>query len=188
MTKQLWSINALATEFDRDRRTVALALKNVRPDGRLKGHAAWHLDTALAVLQPVLNEPVRLPDFPQPFAATLAKIDDPGDRMAVTAVMDLVYRAPARATMAAAQCGLSVVDAYRFRDLFTILLMGLAEMTLTAMKIPPFASGQDVIDWNLDSFDRNHWANMAEAAGEPHDEAAWEEAALKANREQFGHA
>jgi hypothetical protein len=51
MVKTLWSINALATELDRDRRTVAKALANVPGDGRLSGRPAWYLDTALRALR-----------------------------------------------------------------------------------------------------------------------------------------
>jgi hypothetical protein len=51
MVKTLWSINALATELDRDRRTVAKALANMPADGRLSGKPAWFLDTALRALR-----------------------------------------------------------------------------------------------------------------------------------------
>jgi hypothetical protein len=51
MVKRLWSINALATELDRDRRTVAKALANVPADGSLSGKPAWFLDTALRALR-----------------------------------------------------------------------------------------------------------------------------------------
>ncbi|MEQ9813983.1 MAG: hypothetical protein RLO50_14480 [Azospirillaceae bacterium] len=50
MTSKLWSINGLATELDTDRRTIAAKLKRAPPDGRLKGHPAWHLTTALRAI------------------------------------------------------------------------------------------------------------------------------------------
>ncbi|TSE07585.1 hypothetical protein C1D09_018815 [Mesorhizobium intechi] len=48
MTKTLYSISALAIELDRDRRTIAQALKAVPPDGKLAGgkHDGWYLSTA----------------------------------------------------------------------------------------------------------------------------------------------
>ena len=49
-TNGLWSVNALALEFDMDRRTVTQVLRTVRPAGRLKGHPAWHLREAAAAL------------------------------------------------------------------------------------------------------------------------------------------
>jgi hypothetical protein len=50
MTKQLWSISALATELGRDRRTVAKALSTVACDGKIGGQKAWFLNTALLAL------------------------------------------------------------------------------------------------------------------------------------------
>ena len=49
-TNGLWSVNALALEFDMDRRTVTQVLRTVSPAGRLKGHPAWHLREAAATL------------------------------------------------------------------------------------------------------------------------------------------
>ncbi len=51
MTRRLWSLNALANELGRDRRTVARALDQVPADGLIAKHKAWYLDTALAALQ-----------------------------------------------------------------------------------------------------------------------------------------
>ncbi len=53
MTKTLYSISALAVELDRDRRTIAAALKAVPADGKVKGgHGAWFMSTALAAIEP----------------------------------------------------------------------------------------------------------------------------------------
>ena len=51
MTRQLWSINALATELGRDRRTISRALDAVPPDGTISGHKAWYMATALKALR-----------------------------------------------------------------------------------------------------------------------------------------
>jgi hypothetical protein len=51
MTRQLWSLNALANELGRDRRTVARALDKIPADGMIAKHKAWYLGTALAALQ-----------------------------------------------------------------------------------------------------------------------------------------
>jgi hypothetical protein len=51
MTAKLYSLNGLATELQRDRRTVGKALARVPPDGKTpSGDPAWHLVTALAAL------------------------------------------------------------------------------------------------------------------------------------------
>ncbi|KLK90303.1 hypothetical protein AA309_26600 [Microvirga vignae] len=56
MTRKLWSLNGLATELGRDRRTVAKALEAVPADGVLGGHKAWYLKTALDRLKAVTVE------------------------------------------------------------------------------------------------------------------------------------
>jgi hypothetical protein len=50
MTKQLWSISALAVELGRDRRTIAAALRDVPADGMNGADRGWYLSTALAAL------------------------------------------------------------------------------------------------------------------------------------------
>ena len=51
MTAKFYSISALATELQRDRRTVAKALARVAPDGKTpSGDPAWFLTTALTAL------------------------------------------------------------------------------------------------------------------------------------------
>jgi hypothetical protein len=62
MTKRLWSISALATELDADRRTIARKLASVAPDGRLNGKPAWFLATALLHLAPANGTGRQPPD------------------------------------------------------------------------------------------------------------------------------
>ena len=61
MTPRLWSISALAVEFDLDRRAVAAALRNVPPAGEKNGHPSWRLMDALAILRP--GSPGSVPDL-----------------------------------------------------------------------------------------------------------------------------
>ena len=50
-TGHLWSISAIATELERNPRTIARALNGVPRDGTIKGgHDAWHLGTAVSAL------------------------------------------------------------------------------------------------------------------------------------------
>lgn len=53
MTPQLFGINALAVELDKDRRTIGRALRNVKPDGRSADgrHPAWRIQTCLRALE-----------------------------------------------------------------------------------------------------------------------------------------
>jgi hypothetical protein len=50
MKARLWSLSGLATELQRNVRTVARALQGVAPDGRIGKHAGWRLTTALRAL------------------------------------------------------------------------------------------------------------------------------------------
>ena len=61
MTPRLWSISALAVEFDLDRRAVAAALRNVPPAGEKNGHPSWRLMDAINILRP--GSPGSAPDL-----------------------------------------------------------------------------------------------------------------------------
>jgi hypothetical protein len=50
MTKTLWTINALATEFDLDRRVVAKRIGHIRTASRVGEAKRWHLIDVLSVL------------------------------------------------------------------------------------------------------------------------------------------
>ena len=57
MTKKLWSINGMATELGRDRRTIAKALRGTPRDGTTpSGNDGWFLQTALRRL-PLTSNP-----------------------------------------------------------------------------------------------------------------------------------
>src|SRR3954447_11267315 len=48
--RRLYSVSDLAVELLRDRRTVGDALRNIAPDGEIKGRPAWFMLTAIAAL------------------------------------------------------------------------------------------------------------------------------------------
>lgn len=51
MPRQLWSINGLATELGKDRRTLGRALRHVPTDGTTQsGYKGWFMETALRAL------------------------------------------------------------------------------------------------------------------------------------------
>ena len=52
MTRQLWTLNGLATELGKDRRTLGRALRHVPADGTARGgHKGWFMETALRALE-----------------------------------------------------------------------------------------------------------------------------------------
>ena len=51
MTRQLWTINGLATELGKDRRTLGRVLRHVAADGTTRGgYKGWFMETALRAL------------------------------------------------------------------------------------------------------------------------------------------
>jgi hypothetical protein len=53
MTATLFTLNSLAVELSKDRRTIARALRHVRADGEIDGRRAWYLATAIDALNRV---------------------------------------------------------------------------------------------------------------------------------------
>jgi|GEM_PF-4770548 hypothetical protein len=61
MRRRLWSVSALSVELNKDRRTVAKILDGVMPDGKERGHDAWHLETVLLALDASQEPPSATP-------------------------------------------------------------------------------------------------------------------------------
>lgn len=104
MVAKLWSLNGLAIELDLDRRTVASRMRTVPPDGQLRGHAAWHLTTALKAIhgeKKIKPEPVP----PPPGAGVLAGISNTTHAALVCGALEAVYATPWFVRAAAIQCG-----------------------------------------------------------------------------------
>ena len=92
MTPTLWSISGLAIELALDRRTIAAKLRDVPPDGQLRGHPAWRLQTALLALRGDTKRPEPVP--PPAGAAVLAQVRDPVHVGMVTAALSAIYALP----------------------------------------------------------------------------------------------
>jgi hypothetical protein len=60
-SKRLWSLSGLASETDRNFRTIAKALANVKPDGKIAGKPAWHMSTAIAAVEEHTRRTGRVP-------------------------------------------------------------------------------------------------------------------------------
>jgi hypothetical protein len=57
---KLYSVNALAREFRHNERTVARAMRGVRPDGRIGRHPGWHLATASNAMRAYADDSAHL--------------------------------------------------------------------------------------------------------------------------------
>src|SRR4051794_33512351 len=76
--QQLWSLNALASELGHDVRKIGRALNSIPPDGRVRGHEAWQLKTAINALQ---RYEARM-DNVTPSAGVWAALEQDGTRVA----------------------------------------------------------------------------------------------------------
>lgn len=77
MQPRLWSINALSTEFNLDRRTVSkrLTRNGVRPASMKRGAPMYHLaEAALALQAPPEREPPSSPGEPKSFQDAVEEI------------------------------------------------------------------------------------------------------------------
>ncbi|RUW42989.1 MAG: hypothetical protein E5W15_24310 [Mesorhizobium sp.] len=189
MTKKPWSINALATEFGLDRRTVALRVGQIRPAGKQKGSPVWHLaDVAPVLASKTVPAKAKLP--PQHFSAppgfqALDDLSNPVDKGAAYMALALVYRVEPVAASLAIGCGAPCEVAYAMAKAMTFALMHGATEIGRFSELEPWASNPDPDIWDLEAFEKVDWPNLAKAAGEPVDLEAWEAFAnLRLNKEE----
>lgn len=74
MTPQFRRISSIAVELGRDRRTVAKALRRVRPDRTVQGRPCWLLSTSVAALDR-LGDGAREPAHGVPATGLVFEID-----------------------------------------------------------------------------------------------------------------
>lgn len=174
MTKKLWSINALATEFGLDRRTVALRIKDIPPAGTSRGHNAWALVDVAGVLAPAggRSTPYERPD-PPPGMAIFRDLTNEFEIGAMAMALTLVYRFRAAAAAAIAGDGYPMGDAYNLSALLLMALCIEAEKTAKEFGVKAFASQSPA--WIEKEFiDEPHWGNISSIAGEACDMESWE--------------
>jgi hypothetical protein len=169
MTSRLWSINALATELDMDRRTVASRLRNVPPDGRLNGNPAWHLPTALEAINGTgKRQPaVRAPEPPPGFGA-LAAVDNPVEQGMLFWHLWVAYHAQPLSAWAAVEAGADLDTAYRVSRTLPVLYMLEAEKMARASGVSWAGNGKgggpDI--YTLEAFQQVDWDRLKQQTGQ----------------------
>lgn len=179
MVRQLYSISALAVELARDRRTIARALANVRPDGKLAGgHQAWFLASALRALETmegrkaVAGQTHSLrPKLPLGFQS-VERAENPVDQGVLVGLLTLVYRVGALAAAMAVGAGASMRVAFALDRMMTIACASQAEEVCKACGITNGSA--EAITFDMRAFDQADWAALAEMADEGLDLKAWE--------------
>jgi hypothetical protein len=147
MTARLWSISALSVELDMDRRTIGAGLRGVRPDGELRGNAAWFLSTALRALHskgaPQLP-PVDEPPPPVGFEI-LTEIENPTHAAMAVGWLGAIYSLGRVLHHVAPQAGYTPEQAKQIASMATAALIGLAEKELRDCGCEPFVSESDPV-------------------------------------------
>ena len=173
MTKQLWSINALATELGRDRRTIAKALRAVPPDGKSsRGDRQWHLQTVLDALGIDARRGQDWVPMPLGFEA-LEQIKDPLDQGVLTAFLSLAYGIGPLVASLAVGAGASMRVAYALHNMMTLACAIEADGFYAGVVQGVKEDGNAI--FNLAALQRTNWEALAEMAGEPVDMEAWQE-------------
>ncbi len=178
MTRHLWSINALALEFDLDRRTATQLLRTVRPCGELKGHPAWTLPVAAAVLVPYARQrgtlhvqPAAEPPPPPPGWTLLAEAEDERSLGYAIATLTTLYEMQRLAMSVAVEEGVPIGTAFNIANTMMLAMAGILAGKAKTWGLEPWASADDPheVDLGLEdaAFVHANWPCFAHHAGEP---------------------
>jgi hypothetical protein len=175
MQPTLWSVNALATEFGLDRRTVAKRLRDVPPAGERGGHPVWRLADVMPTLSKHRTDPRREnpagTQYPPGFE-WLADVP-PHAAFAGLALMLMAYRLPSVVACLAVASGASCRVAYALVEAMHLAALKLAAEVALDCRLPPWADEDDPEIVEPDCFEAVDWPRLAEAAGEPLDRDTW---------------
>jgi hypothetical protein len=174
----LWSVNRIAAEFGVDRRTATQLLRQVRPCGSLKGHPAWTLPVAAAVLGPYVQRrgmapggPTSAPPPTPPGWSLVEEAEHDLDRGYVIAALTTTYEMQRLAAVVTVDEGVPVATAYRVANVLMLTMLGLLGTRAKAWGIEPWASADDVLHVELgftdEAFTRVNWPSLAHKSGDP---------------------
>jgi len=165
MSRTNWSINALATEFQLDRRTVGKRLEGVVPvDLGPDGSPRWSMaDAAPALLNP--RGPRSAPTRPPPEGAEiLTKISNDVHAGQVIAWLDIAANIKPVVASALMMSGLSLKDAKRCTTNVYAFLVRYGDQDMRKGGVLPKGSG-DEMDWvPLDLVQEPNWQGLVEKA------------------------
>jgi hypothetical protein len=182
MSSKLWSVNALAIEFNLDRRTVARRIAGIPPAGAIAGHPAWRLsdvagDLTRRTVPPSSKSSRPAPKVPPGFEHLVGY---PAiDQIGTFALLEMVYRAPAQAGALAVASGATCEAAFALRRALMVSLSRLAIDLSALCRLQPLADDPDAALFDLDAFVDCDWHALAQATGEAVDVEGWERRAAE---------
>jgi len=174
MTRQLWTLNGLAVELGKDRRTLGRALRTVPADGITKGgYKGWFMETAVRAFGS--KNDVSDEDWQTPRGfEVIDRVENPVDKAHLLLFMYLIYRIGPLAAAAAVVAGAPMKSAYAMRNLMTTALAMEAEKVCVAWEIGRIAFTEEPGIFEIDLFEEPNWERLAGLAGEPVDTQAWQ--------------
>ena len=173
MTRQLWTLNGLATELGKDRRTLGRALSHVPADGSTQdGHKGWFMETALRALDGKGKASGEEPPTPPGFEVIDA-VDNPVHKAQLLVLMYLIYRIGPMAASMAVMAAAPMKSAYAIYHFMTAALAMEAEQICAMWGIGQFAFAEEPGIFSPGLFEEPDWKHLAELAGEPVDMQAW---------------
>lgn len=174
MTRQLWTLNGLATELGKDRRTLGRALRDVPTDGSARdGHKGWFLETALRALDGKGKASGEEPPTPPGFEVIDA-VDNPVHKAQLLVLMYLIYRIGLMAASMAVMAAAPMKSAYAIYHFMTAALAMEAEQICAMWGIGQFAFAEEPGIFKPGLFEEPDWERLAELAGESVDMEAWQ--------------
>ena len=174
MTAQLWSISALAVEFNLDRRTAAKRIESIAPAGELNGKPAWRLRDVAGVLTSDKSPAPPRPPAEIPACFTRLAHLNPIDQAATFAMQELIYRTHALTAIMAVAAGAECKVAYAAANATTLAMMQAAGEIAQETGIQPLAQDRGADIWQPDSIQQPDWQALACQAGEQVDVQSWQ--------------
>jgi|ERR1700730_5672390 hypothetical protein len=143
MTRQLWSLNGLATELGKDRRTLGRVLRHVAADGTTRGgYQGWFMETALRALSH--KGKAGSEDVPTPLGfEVIDRVENPIDEAQLLILMYLIYRIGPLAASMSVLAGAPMKVAYAVHDFMIMLLAMEAEDICAAWDTGRFAFAEE---------------------------------------------
>jgi hypothetical protein len=165
MSRTSWSINALATEFGLDRRTVAKRLEGVIPvDLSPDGSPRWALaDAAPALLNPGGRKSLSRRS-PPPGAEILLEIPNDVHAGFVVALLDLIANGKPYIASALMMCGLPLDQAKTSTAHVHVALMSFADHAARKLGIPPWLQEKEPSWIPMDCIQEPNWPGLVEMA------------------------
>jgi fermentation-respiration switch protein FrsA (DUF1100 family) len=173
MTKKLFSINGLATELGRDRRTLAKRLDGVPPDGVLPGgHNGWHMTTVLASLEDKrLAPPSR--DKLLGYAAA-HRATNPVDQAIIVTALTLFYRIGLTAAIAAVVAGAPMKVVFALHNIMLSKFAHDVSDLLADLGVEGCHDADNAVLFELDAIEKVDWEVLAVHAEEKLDLQEWQ--------------